>query len=83
MPTDGSKPEWRLEGQALELRLHVRESVGTLKERLRDQLGGMPPNKQQISAPGLPVLKDRDSLAAYNLTDGEELMLKVKVRGGR
>lgn len=83
MPTDASKAEWRLEGQTVEVVLHVRETVSTLKDRLKESLGGMPPNKQQITGPGLPILKDKDTLAAYNLTDGEQLTLKVKVRGGR
>jgi splicing factor 3A subunit 1 len=83
VPSDPSKPEWKLEGQTIEVSLHVRELVSVLKERVREQLGGMPTNKQQLTGPGLPVFKDKDTLATYNLTDGEALTLKVKVRGGR
>lgn len=83
MPVDGSKPEWGLEGQTLSVQAHVRDSVQELKEKLKGLLGGMPPNKQQLTGPGLPMFKDRDTLATYNLADGESLTLKVKVRGGR
>ncbi|KAJ1624926.1 Pre-mRNA splicing factor PRP21 like protein-domain-containing protein [Pavlovales sp. CCMP2436] len=83
VPFDQSKPEWNLEGQTLELVLHVRESVATLKEKLCEALGNMPVSKVQVTGSGLPVFKDKDSLAVYNLTTGEALVLKLKTRGGR
>lgn len=72
-----------MDGRSIQVTLHVRDTVTALKQRLSDALGGMPVNKQQLTGAGLPVFKDKDALAVYNLRDGDALHLKVKVRGGR
>jgi len=49
---------------------------------LKDEVG-MPPNKQKLKAPNLPMLKDHLTLAFYNITEGTIFSLGVKERGGK
>ncbi len=49
----------------------------------QEHLGGLPANKQKLTSARHGVLKDTLSLAAYNMREGEALLLDVKERGGR
>jgi splicing factor 3A subunit 1 len=57
--------------------------LSEFKKMVKDALGGLPANKQKISAPGLGFLTDKKTLAFYNLEDRAELTLTIKERGGR
>eukprot|EP01121_Diplochlamys_sp_Union-15-3_P022121 TRINITY_DN9320_c0_g1_i1.p1 TRINITY_DN9320_c0_g1~~TRINITY_DN9320_c0_g1_i1.p1 ORF type:complete len:683 (-),score=164.86 TRINITY_DN9320_c0_g1_i1:23-2071(-) len=82
IPRIEDKPEWKLNGQILEVKLDIDAQIKDLKKELQNQLGGMPPNKQKIKA-DVGFFKDNFSLAYYNLKDGTMLQLGVKERGGR
>ena len=55
-----------------------------VKQQLQDMLNGMPVNKQvlQVESSGA-YLKDKNSLAFFNLQSGVEVQLSVKTRGRR
>eukprot|EP01089_Gocevia_fonbrunei_P000857 TRINITY_DN10838_c0_g1_i1.p1 TRINITY_DN10838_c0_g1~~TRINITY_DN10838_c0_g1_i1.p1 ORF type:complete len:520 (-),score=130.26 TRINITY_DN10838_c0_g1_i1:106-1608(-) len=77
------KPEWKFEGQSLEFKLLVTSSVKDIKAKIKEALGGMPPNKQKLKLANFGYLKDTSTLAEYNAGDGVILELGVKARGGR
>jgi len=80
----GEKPEWNFKGQTVAVQVtDLRETIGNIKEKLKEQLGGMPPNKQKLKTINVPILKDQHSLAFYNIADGAVVSLGVKERGGR
>ena len=83
IPEYENKNNWNLEGQTLEFRMNVSEKVSVLKAKLSEALNGMPANKQNLKVEGLPFLKDKDTLAQYNLEDNVEINLGVKERGRR
>jgi len=82
VPNEDEKPEWKLQGQVITLQVDLTDSVSSMKEKIKDQIG-MPPNKQKLKATGLPFLLDRQTLAYYNIMDGTTLELGIKSRGGR
>lgn len=49
----------------------------------QEHLGGLQANKQKLTSARHGVLKDNQTLAFYNMRDGETLLLDVKERGGR
>jgi hypothetical protein len=49
----------------------------------QDHLGGLQANKQKLTSARHGVLKDNQTLAFYNVREGEMLLLDVKERGGR
>ncbi|KAJ4462761.1 putative splicing factor 3A subunit 1 [Paratrimastix pyriformis] len=60
------------------------DSIQTVKERLRDLLGGgLAPSKQKLRGPTGVFFREAMSLAFYNLPSGAELQLVLKERGGR
>jgi len=83
VPVYENKNGWKLEGQTLEFNFKVSELVSTLKDAISKALNGMPANKQNLKVEGLPFLKDKDTLAQYNLEDQVEIQLGVKERGKR
>jgi splicing factor 3A subunit 1 len=82
VPNDDEKPEWKLNGQILNIQVDLKDNISNIKEKIKDQLG-MPPNKQKLKSPGLPILLDKQSLASYNIMDSTTLELGIKSRGGR
>ncbi|CAH0395629.1 unnamed protein product [Bemisia tabaci] len=81
VPTMNDKPEWKLNGQTIQMSLPLQDSVAVIKAKLHDATG-MPPGKQKIHMDGL-FFKDSNSLAYYNVTPGTVLQLQLKERGGR
>lgn len=47
VPTMADKPEWKLNGQTLNITLQVTDSVATMKARIHE-LTSMPPGKQKL-----------------------------------
>mmetsp|Transcript_7963 Transcript_7963/g.10953 ORF Transcript_7963/g.10953 Transcript_7963/m.10953 type:complete len:624 (+) Transcript_7963:38-1909(+) len=80
-PEDNSKPEWKLNGQVLTIKVNARDSIGAFKEQLKEQTG-LPANKQKLNY-GSNLLADNKSFAFYNISPGVILDLKVKSRGGK
>lgn len=62
--------------------MQLTDTIADLKTKLSPLVGAMPPNRQKIRGPDGTFLKDTQSLASYNFTDGAELMLIEKERGG-
>jgi splicing factor 3A subunit 1 len=82
-PNDPSSAMWNLNGQTVSVSLTVTATVKDLKDRLAEQLGGMPVNKQVLKTPLAGFLKDTQSLAALNIGEGALIELSVKTRGGK
>lgn len=90
VPVDSSAAaaSWGLAGQTVTISINVMSTCKELKERLSQELGGMPVNKQQLkvisnaSVIGT-FLKDANSLAAMNIGDGAVLELSLRSRGGK
>ena len=75
--------DWGLRGQIIQLPLDIRHTIGTVKMRLASILSGMPISKMKLKTNEHSVLKDHETLAHYNFTNGTLLDLTVKERGGR
>ena len=82
-PLDDSNPAWQLLGQTVVVDVDCGDSIKALKTKLRDALGGMPENKQQLKHSRLGFLKDALSLAHFNVSSGTLLDLVVRARGRR
>jgi len=62
----------------------IMTTVKDLKTQLpSDQLGGLAANKMKLSTAKLGVLKDNLTLAHYNFSEGENVIVGLKERGGR
>lgn len=84
VPSDSNNSGWKLNGQMLTLSCSVSSTVKEVKQMLSVELGGMPPNKQQLKDMLLGFLKDSSSLAKYNISNGHTpLELVVRSRGRR
>jgi len=81
VPQMPDKPEWKLDGQILNLTLQLTDTVNTIKQRIMEELG-MPQGKQKLQHENI-FFKDANSLAYYNVTPGTMLNLQLKERGGR
>ncbi|KAJ8678963.1 hypothetical protein QAD02_014750 [Eretmocerus hayati] len=81
VPIMTEKPEWKLNGQTLNITLQITDSVSAMKARIHE-LTGMPPGKQKLQYEGM-FFKDNNSLAYYNLMSGSMIALQPKERGGR
>jgi len=73
--------EWKLMGQTLTFNMNLRDSITTLKSNLFDELA-LPPGKQKLQLENM-FLKDSNSLAFYNITANNMIVLQLKERGGR
>jgi hypothetical protein len=81
--TPATKAEYLFQGQVLSLTMPIMGSVSDLQKMLTAQVH-IPANKQKLQATAsLHYLAARNSLAHYNLSDGDMLTLTEKVRGGR
>ena len=81
VPNSNEKPEWKLNGQVLNLTLPLKETISIVKTKIHEQTQ-LPPGKQKLQLEGVFV-KDSNSLAYYNVTNGAVLSLALKERGGR
>ncbi len=73
----------QLNGQILEVEVSsVRDTVGEIKARLAEVIK-LAANKQRISRDGVGAMRDKESLAFYNVTPDTMLSLGVRERGGR
>lgn len=70
------------EGEPFEVSVPVMTSVKTLKDELASKTS-IPVNKQILKIEHLGFLKDKLTMAHYNVTSGTTLQLSTKERGGR
>lgn len=70
------------EGESFELSMPVMTSVKVLKDSLAEKTS-IPVNKQILKSEHLGFLKDKLTLAHYNLASGSVLSLSTKERGGK
>ena len=82
VPKQENKQGWLLDGQTIEISINPSESVGQLKSTIAEKLN-LPANKQNLRVENMPFLKDKDSLAFYNLDESKEISLGIKERGKR
>jgi len=82
-PNLQDKSPWNLRGQLLRIQCLMSDKVKDLKDKIAEQVGGMPPNKQKLKDDIHGFLKDNKTLAWYNATNGMTLELGIKERGGR
>ena len=76
---------WNLDGSTVSLSLaDVMITVKDLKAKLSaEHCGGMPGGKSQLKSAALGFLKDRLSVAHYNLKASEVIEVSLKTRGKR
>ena len=82
LPNYPNQNGWQLDGNSLSVTISVTEAVQKLKEEIA-KLVSIPANKQNLKVEGLPFLKDKDTLALYNLRPFVDVYLSVKERGKR
>lgn len=82
IPKEESKPEWKLQGQTISLTVDLKDTITLVKEKLKE-LVLVPANKQKIKTLTLPILKDQQTLASYNVMNGTTFILGLKERGGK
>ena len=80
-PSQADKPDWKLQGQALQINLPLTDTISVVKAKVQE-LTGVPPAKQKLQVDGM-FTKDAQSLAFYNIGPGSMLVLQMKERGGR
>ncbi|KAL7540584.1 hypothetical protein ACHAWF_007658 [Thalassiosira exigua] len=84
VPHDPFNSGWNFNGQTVDVTVKATSTVKELKNLLREQLGGMPPNKMQLKHPKWGFLnKDALSMAHFNVGPMATLDLVPKTRGGR
>jgi len=81
VPNVDDKPEWKLNGQVLQLSFPITENISALKTKINDEIG-MPPGKQKLQFESF-FLKDAMTMGYYNLMNGAMIQLQLKERGGR
>jgi len=81
MPSDPSKPEWKLQGQVVTIPdLPLNLLVSTLRERILQHTGStMPASRIRLSYLG-KMLTNSTSIAASNLEDEDLLVCTISVR---
>ena len=84
VPHDPTNSNWNFNGQTIDITVKATSQVKELKEMLRDQLGGMPPNKMQLKHPSYGFMnKDGLTMAYFNVGPMTTIDLVPKTRGGR
>lgn len=81
MPRHSNK-EWKLEGQEMELKAPLKKMVSNLKKVI-EKWTKVPSKKQKLHIEGVGFLKDKMTLAFYNVGNETRMSLEVKERGGR
>jgi splicing factor 3A subunit 1 len=80
-PSQPDKPDLRLHGQRLTVTLNLTDMVSALKSAIHEQTN-LVSSKQKLQLDGI-FIKDNNTLAFYNVTDGCPVTLALKERGGR
>lgn len=83
VPDDGGDNQWGFRGQIIQLSVTLSQTIQSIKTTLSGILGGMPPPKMKFKTHVHSVLKDTDTLAKYNISNGAMVELALKERGGR
>uniref|UniRef100_A0A8C6P0R4 Splicing factor 3a, subunit 1 n=1 Tax=Nothobranchius furzeri TaxID=105023 RepID=A0A8C6P0R4_NOTFU len=81
VPNMQDKTEWKLNGQVLNFTVPLSDQVSVIKVKIHEATG-MPAGKQKLQFEGI-FIKDSNSLAYYNMTNGSIIHLALKERGGR
>ena len=81
VPSASDKPEWKLNGQMIQMTLPLSDQVSVIKAKLHEETG-MPIGKQKLQMDTL-FFKDTNTLAYYNIGPGTVVNLQIKERGGR
>lgn len=81
VPVHGNA-EWELKGQEIVMSVPLRSTVGKLKAFLSKETK-LPANKQKLQYGPAGFMKDKMSLAFYNISNSAAIVLEVKERGGR
>ncbi|XP_043924458.1 splicing factor 3A subunit 1 [Protopterus annectens] len=81
VPNMQDKTEWKLCGQMLAFSLPLTDQVSVIKMKIHEATG-MPAGKQKLQYEGI-FIKDSNSMAYYNMTNGSIIHLALKERGGR
>ncbi|KAK0152110.1 Splicing factor 3A subunit 1 [Merluccius polli] len=81
VPNMQDKTEWKLSGQVLNFTVPLTDQVSVIKVKIHEATG-MPAGKQKLQFEGI-FIKDSNSLAYYNMTNGAIIHLALKERGGR
>ena len=81
VPTVTDKPEWKLNGQLVQMTLPLSDPVSVIKVKLHEETG-MPTGKQKLQVDNI-FYKDSNTLAYYNIAPGNIVNLQIKERGGR
>uniref|UniRef100_A0A8C9TD99 Splicing factor 3A subunit 1 n=1 Tax=Scleropages formosus TaxID=113540 RepID=A0A8C9TD99_SCLFO len=81
VPNMQDKTEWKLSGQVLNFTVPLTDQVSVIKVKIHEATG-MPAGKQKLQFEGI-FIKDSNSLAYYNMTNGSIIHLALKERGGR
>lgn len=81
VPTVSDKPEWKLNGQMIQMTLPLSDQVSVIKAKLHEETG-MPTGKQKLQMETM-FFKDSNTLAYYNIAPGTVVNLQIKERGGR
>uniref|UniRef100_A0A3B3YYN7 Uncharacterized protein n=1 Tax=Poecilia mexicana TaxID=48701 RepID=A0A3B3YYN7_9TELE len=81
VPNMQDKTEWKLNGQVLNFTVPLTDQVSVIKVKIHEATG-MPAGKQKLQYEGI-FIKDSNSLAYYNMTNGSIIHLALKERGGR
>eukprot|EP01114_Cavostelium_apophysatum_P013706 TRINITY_DN3380_c0_g1_i2.p1 TRINITY_DN3380_c0_g1~~TRINITY_DN3380_c0_g1_i2.p1 ORF type:complete len:555 (-),score=200.20 TRINITY_DN3380_c0_g1_i2:30-1694(-) len=76
------KADSKLQGQTINLAVNPTDTLTSIKEKLKEQLG-LAPNKQKLKTATIPIMKDQQSLASYNILNGTTIVLDLKQRGGK
>lgn len=73
---------WDLQGQEMEIKAPLKSTIGKLKKKLSGALK-VPANKQKLQCATGGFMKDKMTLAFYNIADKSVIQMEVKERGGR
>lgn len=82
MVTKHNNKDWKLQGQEINMSAPLKSTVAKLKSVMARHTK-LPANRQKLQMDKVGFLKDKMTLAAYNLSDGAIITLEVKERGGR
>ncbi|KAK8801981.1 hypothetical protein WA158_006376 [Blastocystis sp. Blastoise] len=83
LPVDNSTPSWKMNGQTISFTVDLHLLIKDFKEQISKEIGNCPTNKFQLKHDIHGFLKDKQSLASYNLAQGTTLMLLQRQRGGK
>ncbi|EJD06005.1 uncharacterized protein FOMMEDRAFT_104418 [Fomitiporia mediterranea MF3/22] len=79
LPTDPSKPEWKLDGSIVTLpEIPVTYLVSTLRDHLARTIGSSVPLSRIMLSFGGKMLTNANTLASYNVEDEDLLVMSVR-----